>query len=65
MDMTQKTRIADLRDFDFVEHLDSDEDIVEYLNAVLDENDSSLLASALSDIALGVKLVAQCRQPQL
>lgn len=47
------------------EHLKSETDMVEYLYAVLDENDSSLLASALSDIALGVKLVAQCRQPQL
>lgn len=100
--MTQKTRIADLPEFDFAEHLDSDEAIVEYLNAVLDENDPSLLASALGDIArakgmshialasglsrealykalrtdaqprfdtinrvciaLGVKLVAQCRE---
>lgn len=38
--MTQKTRVADLPEFDFAEHLNSDEAIVEYLNAVLDENDT-------------------------
>jgi probable addiction module antidote protein len=33
------------------EYLDSEEDIAEYLTAVLEENDAALLASALGDIA--------------
>lgn len=49
--MTKKIHIADLPDFDFSEHLDSETAIVEYLNAVLEENDSALLAAALGDIA--------------
>ena len=49
--MAQKIRAEDLPDFDFSEHLDSEEAIAEYLNAVLEENDPSLLAAALGDIA--------------
>lgn len=49
--MTKKTRVADLPEFDFVEHLDSDEAIAEYLTAVIEENDPALLAAALGDIA--------------
>ncbi len=49
--MTQKIKIADLPDFDMVEHLDSDQAIAEYLTIVLEENDSALLAAALGDIA--------------
>lgn len=49
--MTQKIRIADLPDFDFSEHLDSEEAISEYLTAILEENDPALLAAALGDIA--------------
>ncbi len=49
--MTKKIRIADLPDFDFSEHLDSDQAMAEYLTAILEENDPALLAAALGDIA--------------
>ena len=38
-------------EFDITLYLDSDEAIAEYLNAVIEEGDSSLLAAALGDIA--------------
>ena len=37
--------------FDASDYLTSEESIIEYLNAVLEENDSALLLSALGDIA--------------
>lgn len=37
--------------WDPVEHLRSDEDIVGYLNAALEESDPALLAAALGDVA--------------
>lgn len=37
--------------FDVSDYLDDDETITEYLNAVLSENDPSLLLAALGDIA--------------
>ncbi len=49
--MTKKIRIADLPEFDFSEHLDSEQAMAEYLTVVLEENDPSLLAAALGDIA--------------
>lgn len=49
--MTKKIRIADLPDFDFSEHLDSDQAMAEYLTVILEENDPALLAAALGDIA--------------
>lgn len=49
--MTQKIRVADLPEFDFSEHLDSEAAIIDYLNAVLDDGDPALLAAALGDIA--------------
>lgn len=49
--MARKVRVADLPEFDFAEHLDSDKAIAEYLTAVIEENDSALLAAALGDIA--------------
>ena len=49
--MTQKTRVADLPDFDPAEYLKDEEEIAAYLTAVLDENDPALLAAALGDIA--------------
>ena len=49
--MSEKIRIADLPEFDFSEHLDSDEAISEYLTAILEDGDASLLAAALGDIA--------------
>jgi probable addiction module antidote protein len=49
--MTKKIRIADLPEFDFSEHLDSGQAIAEYPTVVLEDNDPSLLAAALGDIA--------------
>ena len=49
--MTKKTRAADLPDFDFSEHLDSEQAIADYLTVILEENDPALLAAALGDIA--------------
>ena len=49
--MAKKIRIADLPEFDFSEHLDSERAMAEYLTVVLEENDPSLLAAALGDIA--------------
>lgn len=49
--MKKKIRIADLPDFDFSEHLDSEQAMAEYLTVILEENDPALLAAALGDIA--------------
>lgn len=51
--MTQKIKAADLPDFDFAEHLDSEEAIADYLSAILAEEEGgpALLAAALGDIA--------------
>lgn len=44
-------KIADLPIYDAADYLDSEESITAYLNAILEENDDALLASALGDIA--------------
>jgi probable addiction module antidote protein len=50
--MKRKTvKATDLPEFDAAEYLDSDEAIADYLTQVLAENDGSLLAAALGDIA--------------
>jgi probable addiction module antidote protein len=49
--MSEKIRIADLPEFDITEYLEDDQAIVEYLNIVLEENDPSVLAAAIGDIA--------------
>ena len=49
--MTKKIHVADLPDFDAAEYLDSEQAIAEYLTVVLEDNDASLLAAALGDIA--------------
>ncbi|OGS90291.1 MAG: putative addiction module antidote protein [Gallionellales bacterium GWA2_60_18] len=49
--MAKKIRIADLPDFDAAEYLDSEQAIAEYLTVILEDNDPSLLAAALGDIA--------------
>ncbi|MDO9318499.1 MAG: putative addiction module antidote protein [Gammaproteobacteria bacterium] len=49
--MTHLISISDIPEFDFAEHLNSEDAIAEYLTAVLEENDPALLASALGDIA--------------
>jgi probable addiction module antidote protein len=49
--VTEKIRIDDLPDFDVTEYLDNDEAIADYLTAVIEQDDSALLAAALGDIA--------------
>jgi len=44
-------KIAELAAFDAADYLDSEEAIAAYLNAILEENDDALLASAVGDIA--------------
>ncbi|AOU97764.1 putative addiction module antidote protein [Acidihalobacter yilgarnensis] len=49
--MTQRIKISELPEFDVSEYLNNDEDVAEYLTAILEENDPALLAAALGDIA--------------
>ncbi|MBK7616836.1 MAG: putative addiction module antidote protein [Burkholderiales bacterium] len=49
--MPKKIKVSELPDFDAAEYLSSDDDVAAYLTAVLEENDPSLLAAALGDIA--------------
>lgn len=49
--MTKPIQLSSLPEFDSTLYLDSDEAIAEYLNAVIEDGDSSLLAAALGDIA--------------
>lgn len=49
--MKKKIRIADLPEFDASRYLDSEEAIAEYLEAILEDNNTPLLAAALGDIA--------------
>lgn len=49
--MSEKIRIADLPEFDITEYLEDDQAIAEYLTVVLEEDDPSLLAAAMGDIA--------------
>lgn len=54
-------QVTDLPVFDAADYLDSEEMMMAYLNAILDENDPALLASALGDIAKarGMTQIAQ------
>ena len=49
--MSKKIHVADLPEFDAAEYLDSEEAIAEYLTAMIDGGDPSMLAAALGDIA--------------
>jgi probable addiction module antidote protein len=49
--MKKKVNVDDLPDFDITQYLDDEQAIAEYLTIVLEENDPSLLAAALGDIA--------------
>ena len=49
--MIKKIKVSELPEFDAAEYLDTDEDLAAYLTAILEENDPSLLAAALGDIA--------------
>jgi probable addiction module antidote protein len=51
LSMNRKIKASELPEFDAAEYLGSDEDIAAYLTTVLEENDASLLAAALGDIA--------------
>lgn len=47
----KRIKVAELREFDPADYLDSKEDMAAYLTAVLEEGDPSLLAAALGDLA--------------
>lgn len=47
----KKIRVSDLPEFDASEYLRDEEDVAEYLTAVLEDGDPALLAAALGDIA--------------
>jgi len=49
--MSKKIKVSELPEFDAAQYLNSEEDIAAYLTTVIEENDSSLLAAALGDIA--------------
>jgi probable addiction module antidote protein len=51
MNMPKKIKISDLPDFDMAQQLKNEEDIAAYLTIVMEDNDPSLLAAALGDIA--------------
>jgi probable addiction module antidote protein len=51
MMMTRKIKISELRKFDIVDYLDSDEAIAEYLSEMMDENDTGMFVAALGDVA--------------
>jgi probable addiction module antidote protein len=48
---TERRRKLKTYPWDVVDHLNSDEEIVGYLNAVLEEDDQELLLAALGDVA--------------
>jgi probable addiction module antidote protein len=50
LETRRKSKIK-LYPWDVVDHLNSDEEIVGYLNAVLEEDDQELLLAALGDVA--------------
>lgn len=49
--MAKKIKVSELPEFDAAEYLNDGDDVAAYLTAVLEENDSALLAAALGDIA--------------
>jgi len=51
MTTTKKIKVSDLPDFDVAEFLPDEEEIVAYLQVILEENDPALLAATLGDIA--------------
>lgn len=54
-------KISELKTFDVVDYLDSEQAIAEYLQCVLEENDLNTLLLALGDIARarGMSAIAQ------
>jgi probable addiction module antidote protein len=63
--MAKKICVDDLPDFDVTAYLDSEEAIAEYLTVVLEDNDASLLAAALGDIARARGMTEIARQSGL
>ena len=59
--MTQKTRIADLPEFDMARQLKSEEDIAAYVTMVIEDGDAAELAHALGIAAKarGMSEIAQ------
>jgi probable addiction module antidote protein len=49
--MSNKLKIDNMLEFDMAQQLKNEEDIIEYLQQVLEENDGSELAAALGHIA--------------
>jgi probable addiction module antidote protein len=49
--MGKTIKISELPDFDFVDHLKTDQDMAEYLSLVIEDGDPALLAAALGDVA--------------
>ncbi len=49
--MAKKIKVSELPDYDPAEYLRDEEDIVAYLTAILNENDTALLSAALGDVA--------------
>ena len=45
--MTKKARISDLPEFDMARHLESEEDIADYVTMVIEDGDAAELAHAL------------------
>ena len=63
--MTQETTRPITRIWDAAEHLQSDEDMAAYLEAALEENDASLFAAALGDIARAKGMAQLARETGL
>lgn len=59
--MNRKVKIAELPEFDMAELLKTEEDIVNYINVVLEENDMAELTHALGVVARarGMSAVAE------
>jgi probable addiction module antidote protein len=51
MKMTPRLKVSSLPEFDAADYLSSDSEIAAYLTSVLEDDDPSLLAAALGDIA--------------
>lgn len=49
--MVKPTKVTELRTFDVADYLTDDQAMADYLTAVLEDGDASLLAAALGDIA--------------
>lgn len=59
--MSKPIAVEKLPEFDVADYLSSDQDMADYLNLVLAENDAALLAAAMGDIAKakGMTQIAQ------